>query len=311
MRRRTIMQKTALVIMAAGLGSRFGEGIKQLAPLGPSGEIIMDYSIHDALEAGFNKVVFIIRRDLEAEFKKVVGDRIEKITEVAYAYQELEDLPEGFAKPADRVKPWGTGHAVLAAKKVLDEPFVVINADDYYGKEAFVKVHEYLVSGKPEDGKLHICMAGFRLGNTLSDNGSVTRGICHIENGALTGVKETHDIFKTAAGAESRGEDGTVEELDVKSLVSMNMWGLTPAFMETLEKGFTEFLAGLTPSDIKKEYLLPELVDRLIKAGQAQVDVLETRDTWFGVTYQEDRETVKKAFEDLVAKGVYPKSLYH
>lgn len=309
-RKESVMQKTALVIMAAGLGSRFGEGIKQLAPLGPSGEIIMDYSIHDALEAGFNKVVFIIRRDLEEEFKKVVGNRIEQITEVSYAYQELDDLPEGFSKPADRVKPWGTGQAVLAAKKVLDEPFVVINADDYYGKQAFVKVHEYLVSEQPEDGKLHICMAGFHLGNTLSDNGSVTRGICRIENGALTGVKETHDIFKTAAGAETRGADGTVEELDVKSLVSMNMWGLTPAFMDTLEKGFAEFLGALTSSDIKKEYLLPELVDRLIQSGQAQVDVLSTGDTWFGVTYQEDREVVKAAFEELVEKGVYPRSLY-
>jgi dTDP-glucose pyrophosphorylase len=214
------MQKTALVIMAAGIGSRFGKGIKQLAPVGPCGEIIMDYSIHDALEAGFNKVVFIIRKDLEEEFRRVIGERIEKITEVEYVFQELDDLPEGFTKPADRTKPWGTGQAVLAAKKVLDEPFIVINADDYYGKEAYVKVHDYLVQEQQKDGKLHICMAGFRLGNTLSDNGSVTRGICHIENGQLTGVTETHDIFKTATGAESRNADGSVQELDVKDLVS-------------------------------------------------------------------------------------------
>ena len=170
------MKKTALVIMAAGIGSRFGKGIKQLAPVGPKGEIIMDYSIHDALEAGFNKVVFIIRKDLEDEFKKVIGDRISNITEVAYAFQEIDDLPGNFTKPADRTKPWGTGHAVLAAKKVLSEPFAVINADDYYGKEAYVKVHDYLVQDHPQDGPMHICMAGFRLGNTLSDNGSVTRG---------------------------------------------------------------------------------------------------------------------------------------
>lgn len=304
------MKKTALVIMAAGIGSRFGKGIKQLAPVGPKGEIIMDYSIHDALEAGFNKIVFIIRKDIEEEFRRVIGERIEKIAEVAYAFQSLDDLPNGFTKPEDRTKPWGTGQAVLAAKEVLDEPFAVINADDYYGKEAYVKVHEYLVQEQPKDGVLHICMAGFRLGNTLSDNGSVTRGICHIEEGALTGVTETHDIFKTAAGAETRNEDGTAVELDTKSLVSMNMWGLTPEFMDTLEKGFVEFLGGLKAGDIKKEYLLPEMIDRLIKAGTAKVDVLETADTWFGVTYAEDKESVMAAFRDLVEKGVYPADLY-
>lgn len=305
------MKKTALVIMAAGIGSRFGKGIKQLAPVGPEGEIIMDYSIHDALEAGFNKVVFIIRKDLEDEFRKVIGERIEKITEVEYAFQALEDLPEGFQKPEERTKPWGTGQAVLAAKKVLSEPFVVINADDYYGKEAFVKVHEYLVQEQPEDGKLHICMAGFRLGNTLSDNGSVTRGVCHIEEGKLTGVTETHNIYKTEQGAEERLEDGSARPLDKKSLVSMNMWGLTPKFMETLEKGFVEFLSSIKPGDLKKEYLLPELIDGLIKTNQAGVDVLETKDTWFGVTYQEDRAVVEEAFRELTEQGIYPLGLYN
>lgn len=304
------MKKTALVIMAAGIGSRFGKGIKQLAPVGPNGEIIMDYSIHDALEAGFNKVVFIIRKDIEEEFRTVIGNRIEKIAEVEYAFQALEDLPEGFEKPADRTKLWGTGQAVLAAKKVLSEPFMVINADDYYGKEAYVKVHDYLVQEQADDGMLHICMAGFRLGNTLSDNGSVTRGICHIEDGALTGVTETHDIYKTEKGAETRSEDNQVAELDVNSLVSMNMWGLTPEFMDILEKGFVEFLSEIKPGDIKKEYLLPEMIDRLIKAGKAKVDVLETKDTWFGVTYQEDKASVTEAFEKLVKDGVYPENLY-
>lgn len=304
------MKKTALVIMAAGIGSRFGKGIKQLAPVGPNGEIIMDYSIHDALEAGFNKVVFIIRKDIEEEFRTVIGNRIEKIAEVEYAFQALEDLPEGFEKPADRTKPWGTGQAVIAAKKVLSEPFMVINADDYYGKEAYVKVHDYLVQEQADDGMLHICMAGFRLGNTLSDNGSVTRGICHIEDGALTGVTETHDIYKTEKGAETRSEDNQVTELDVNSLVSMNMWGLTPEFMDILEKGFVEFLSEIKPGDIKKEYLLPEMIDRLIKAGKAKVDVLETKDTWFGVTYQEDKASVTEAFEKLVKDGVYPENLY-
>ncbi len=304
------MKKTALVIMAAGIGSRFGKGIKQLAPVGPNGEIIMDYSIHDALEAGFNKVVFIIRKDLEEEFRQVIGNRIEKITEVAYAFQALDDLPDGFTCPADRTKPWGTGQAVLAAESVLSEPFMVINADDYYGKEAYVKVHDYLVQEQPDDGILHICMAGFRLGNTLSDNGSVTRGVCHIENGALTGVTETHDIYKTADGAESRPEGGEVVTLNVKDLVSMNMWGLTPAFMDTLKKGFVEFLEGVKEGEIKKEYLLPEMIDQLIKAGKAKVDVLETKDTWFGVTYQEDKASVTEAFKKLVEEGVYPSNLY-
>lgn len=304
------MKKTALVIMAAGIGSRFGKGIKQLAPVGPNGEIIMDYSIHDALEAGFNKVVFIIRKDIEEEFRTVIGNRIEKVTEVEYAFQALEDLPEGFEKPEARTKPWGTGQAVLAARKVLSEPFMVINADDYYGKEAYVKVHDYLVQEQEADGVMHICMAGFRLGNTLSDNGSVTRGICHIEDGALTGVTETHDIYKTESGAETRSEEGQAEELDVNSLVSMNMWGLTPKFMDVLENGFVEFLNEIKPGDIKKEYLLPEMVDRLIKAGKAKVDVLETKDTWFGVTYQEDKASVIAAFEKLVKDGVYPENLY-
>lgn len=303
------MKKTALVIMAAGIGSRFGKGIKQLAPVGPNGEIIMDYSIHDALEAGFNKVVFIIRKDLEEEFRRVIGERIEKITEVEYAFQALEDLPAGFEKPADRTKPWGTGQAVLAAKAVLNEPFMVINADDYYGKEAYVKVHDYLIQEQPDDGILHICMAGFRLGNTLSDNGSVTRGVCHIEEGALAGVTETHNIFKTADGAEARNDD-KVEKLDVKSLVSMNMWGLTPVFMDTLEKGFVDFLSEIKEGDIKKEYLLPEMIDCLIKEGKAKVDVLETKDTWFGVTYQEDKAAVTEAFANLVKSGVYPSNLY-
>lgn len=302
--------KTTLIIMAAGIGSRFGTGIKQLAKMSPNGEIIMDYSIYDAKEAGFDKVVFIIRKDIEEEFRSVIGNKIEKITEVEYAFQALEDLPEGFEKPDDRTKPWGTGQAVLAAKKVLSEPFMVINADDYYGKEAYVKVHDYLVQDQPDDGIMHICMAGFRLGNTLSDNGSVTRGVCHIENGALTGVTETHDIYKTENGAESRSEEGQAVPLDVNSLVSMNMWGLTPQFMDVLEEGFVKFLSEIKPGDIKKEYLLPEMIDMLIKAGKAKVDVLDTKDTWFGVTYQEDKASVTAAFEKLVKDGVYPENLY-
>lgn len=306
------MKKTALVIMAAGIGSRFGKGIKQLEPVGPNGEIIMDYSIHDALEAGFNKVVFIIRKDLEKDFKEIIGKRIEKMTEVAYAFQELDDLPEGFTKPENRTKPWGTGQAVLSAKHLLKEPFIVINADDYYGKEAFVKVHDYLVSR--EEGSsdvMHICMAGFILGNTLSDNGGVTRGVCHLdEQGNLVGITETSNIIKTEHGAAVLQEDGELLPIDKNSYVSMNMWGLTPAFMDTLEKGFQAFLSSIEPGDLKKEYLLPVMVDGLMKEGKAQVAVLETKDTWFGVTYQEDKQTVVDAFRDLIAKGVYRETLF-
>ena len=268
------MKKTALVIMAAGLGSRFGKGIKQLAKVGPSGEIIMEYSIHDALEAGFNKVVFIIRKDIEKEFKEIIGDKIEKVAEVAYVYQDLNDLPEGFTCPEDRTKPWGTGQAVLAAKKAVQEPFLVINADDYYGKEAFGKIHDYLVEEKEAGEKMDICMAGFILENTLSDNGGVTRGVCALNpDRKLVGITETYNIQKTEEGPAAVDEEtGEKNYLDAQTLVSMNMWGFQPEFMEVLEKGFAEFLAGVQPGDIKKEYLLPGVVDQMIKEGKAEVN---------------------------------------
>lgn len=305
------MKKTALVIMAAGIGSRFGKGIKQLEPVGPSGEIIMDYSVHDALEAGFNKIVFVIRRDLEEDFKRIIGDRIEKIAEVAYAYQELDDLPEGFTRPENRKKPWGTGQAVLCAKDVLEEPFAVINADDYYGKEPFVKLHDYLISdvAMPE-GVQPICMAGFVLGNTLSDNGGVTRGICRTDaEGNLIGIDETSNIVRLGDGAAVETEEGT-KAVDVKSLVSMNMWGFQPEFLELLQKGFVEFLSKLDPVEAKGEYLLPIYVDELLQAGKAQVRVLPTESIWFGVTYHEDKTSVVESFKKLIADGVYKKNLY-
>ena len=306
------MKKTALVIMAAGLGSRFGKGIKQLAKVGPSGEIIMEYSIHDALEAGFNKVVFIIRKDIEKEFKEIIGDKIEKVAEVAYVYQDLNDLPEGFTCPEDRTKPWGTGQAVLAAKKAVQEPFLVINADDYYGKEAFGKIHDYLVEEKEAGEKMDICMAGFILENTLSDNGGVTRGVCALNpDRKLVGITETYNIQKTEEGPAAVDEEtGEKNYLDAQTLVSMNMWGFQPEFMEVLEKGFAEFLAGVQPGDIKKEYLLPGVVDQMIKEGKAEVSVLKTHDTWFGVTYQEDKEAVMKSFRELEEKGVYTHPLF-
>lgn len=306
------MSKATLVIMAAGMGSRFGGGIKQLAPVGPGGEIIMDYSIYDAIEAGFDKVVFVIRRDLEETFREVIGNRIEKQVEVAYAYQETEDIPEKYQKKfAGRTKPWGTGQAVLSCKGIVKEPFAVINADDYYGKEAFVRVHDYLVEDHEDTGKFDFCMAGFILGNTLSDNGAVTRGVCKVENGYLTDVVETGGIEKLPdGGAGVPGPDGKLVPIDAKGYVSMNMWGLTPDFLDEVEKGFKEFLQGLKPGDIKAEYLLPSIIGGLLKEGRATVKVLETHDRWFGVTYKEDKQSVVDSFKKLIADGVYKEKLF-
>ncbi len=299
------MQKTTLVIMAAGIGSRFGGGIKQLAPVGPNGEIIIDYSIHDALEAGFNKVVFIIRKDLEKDFREIIGNRIERLCEVEYAFQEIDDLPEGTKIPFERAKPWGTGQAILVCKDIVKEPFAVINADDYYGKEAFVKVHDYLAAHA--DTQYQYCMAGFILKNTLSDNGGVTRGVCKVnEEGYLYDIEETSNIIKDVQGAKIE-DTGAV--IDADSYVSMNMWGITPEFFDVLESGFHEFLNGLTPEDVKAEYLLPTVIDGLLKSGQAKVAVLETRDKWFGVTYAADKQSVMDAFAKLIADGVYPSPL--
>lgn len=299
------MQKTALVIMAAGIGSRFGGGIKQLAPVGPSGEIIMDYSIHDALEAGFDKIVFIIRRDLEKDFKEIIGKRIEKLCEVEYAFQELDCLPEGFSVPEGRTKPWGTGQAVLVCKDLIHEPFAVINADDYYGKQAFKEVHDYLVANA--SAQYQYCMAGFILKNTLSDNGGVTRGICTVdENKHLCSVAETSNIVKCPGGAKISDTD---EPVDVESYVSMNMWGLTPEFLEVLEKGFADFLGKLKPEEIKAEYLLPNIIGGMVTSKEAQVTLLETKDKWFGVTYAEDKQSVTDAFAELIREGVYTSPL--
>lgn len=306
------MKDTALVIMAAGIGSRFGGGIKQLEPVGPGGEIIMDYSIHDALLAGFQKVVFIIRRDLEKDFKEIIGKRIEKIAHVEYAYQELTDLPEGYEKPEDRTKPWGTGQAILCAKSVIHDPFVVINADDYYGKEGFQKIHDYLVHEMKEDSTVHdICMGGFILGNTLSENGGVTRGVCQVsEDGILKDVTETYELRKNGTFAEGRDEEGSTVKIPLSQNVSMNMWGLSPLFLEELERGFPAFLDSLKEGDIKTEYLLPKIIDKLVQSGQARVRVLETQDKWFGVTYKEDKPAVAEAIRRLVEAGAYPEKLF-
>lgn len=296
--------KTTLLIMAAGIGSRFGGGIKQLEPVDRNNHIIMDYSIHDAIEAGYNEVVFIIRKDIEDEFKKVIGNRIADVcanhgVTVDYAFQDIQDIPGDL--PEGRIKPWGTGQAVLAAKNIIDAPFVVINADDYYGKEAFKLVHEYLVNG----GKT--CMAGFVLKNTLSDKGSVTRGVCKMDaSNNLTEVVEIKNIVKTEDGAKA---DNTV--LDLDSLVSMNMWGLTPDFLDVLENGFEVFFEKEVPENpLKAEYLIPTFIGKLLEQGQIQVKVLHTDDTWYGMTYKEDVEAVKGSFWEMLENGVYEENLF-
>lgn len=304
------MSKVTLVVMAAGIGSRFGGGIKQLEAVGPNGEIIMDYSIHDALEAGFNKVVFVIRKDLDKDFKEIIGRRMEKLVEVEYAYQELNDIPERFQKKTEgRKKPWGTGQAILCCKDVVDEPFLVINADDYYGKEAYREAYAYL-TGRKDDNAYEACMVGFVLKNTLSDNGGVTRGVCKVdEHRMLSEIVETSNIVKTAEGAAVQTEDGAVP-IDVESEVSMNMWGLSPKFFEVLDKGFDEFLEKLDPENLKGEYLLPTIIGDLLKEGKMRVEVRKSQDEWFGVTYKEDKPDVVASIQKLIKDGVYPKKLF-
>ena len=296
--------------MAAGIGSRFGGGIKQLEAVGPNGEIIMDYSIHDALEAGFNKVVFVIRKDLDKDFKEIIGRRMEKLIEVEYAYQELNDIPERFQKKTEgRKKPWGTGQAILCCKDVVDEPFLVINADDYYGKEAYREAYAYL-TGRKDDNAYEACMVGFVLKNTLSDNGGVTRGVCKVdEHRMLSEIIETSNIVKTAEGAAVQTEDGAVP-IDVESEVSMNMWGLSPKFFEVLDKGFDEFLEKLDPENLKGEYLLPTIIGDLLNEGKMKVEVRKSHDEWFGVTYKEDKPDVVASIQKLIKDGVYPEKLF-
>ena len=300
-----------LIIMAAGIGSRFGTGIKQLAKMAPNGEIIMDFSIYDAKEAGFTKVVFVIRKAIEKEFKEVIGNRLSKVMPVEYVYQELEDLPEGYHVPEGRVKPWGTGQAILACKDVVKEPFVIINADDYYGKEAFVKLHDFLVSGENLGREFTMGMGGFILKNTLSDNGTVTRGVSVVDgNGLLSQVHETTGIEMGEDGQIKCDSEEVQEWISPEDKVSMNMWAGYPEFLDFLAEDFKDFLGNVEEGDLKSEYLLPNIVDKLLKEERANVKVLETQDRWFGVTYKEDKETVQEAFRGLIADGVYAEMLW-
>lgn len=265
----------------------------------------MDYSIHDAIEAGFNKIIFVIRKDIEEDFRVMIGNRIESVcdklgVELAYAYQSITDIPEGCSVPAERTKPLGTGHAVLAARKLIDSPFAVINADDFYGKEAYKLVHDQLVA----DNSGVCCLAGFVLGNTLSENGGVTRGICQIEDGYLTSVVETREIISDNGGASAAGK-----AIPIDSIVSMNMWGLTREFAVILENNFVAFLNNMT-DPMKDEYLLPSYIGELLENGSIKVKVLKTSDRWFGVTYKEDQPDVVKSINTLIENGAYNSDLY-
>ena len=284
-----------LVVMAAGMGSRFG-GLKQIEPIGKNGEILLDYSVYDAVKAGFNKVVFVIKHAIEADFKAVVGKRIEKMVKTEYVFQETDALPEGFVCPSDRVKPWGTAHAVLCCKDVVKEPFAVINADDYYGKSAFIKTAEFLKNNDSD-----YCMTGFRLVNTLTENGYVSRGVCEIEKGELKSVTERTKIMDCKY-TEDDGESCTA--LPPDTVVSMNLWGFMPDLFGYAEKGFKEFLNNNINTP-KSEYYLPSVVSGLIASGEKKVKVLIAEDKWYGVTYKEDKQMVCDAINKMAEDGLY------
>lgn len=305
------MNKPVLVIMAAGMGSRYG-GLKQIDPVDEQGHIIMDFSIYDAKRAGFEKVVFIIKRENEQDFKEAIGERIEEIMDVEYAFQDIHNIPGGFAVPEGRVKPWGTAHAVLSAIDVIDGPFAVINADDYYGRDAFQKIYDYL-STHQDDEKYRYTMVGYQLGNTLTENGHVSRGVCSLsKNGELVSVTERTHIVKTNDGA-AYTEDGGVTwtTLPVESVVSMNMWGFGASFLREVKKGFVSFLEeNLVNNPMKCEYYLPTVVSNLLAEDKATVAVLTSADKWYGVTYKEDKPVVVAAIKNMKESGLYPEKLW-
>ena len=290
------MSKNAtLVVMAAGMGSRFG-GLKQMEPISPDGRVLLDFSVYDAKAAGFNKVVFVIKHEIADDFIEIVGKRIEKEIDVEYVYQELDDLPDGFGCPAERTKPWGTAHAILCCRNVINEPFAVVNADDYYGRTAFKKIYDELTSDNDD-----YCMVAFRLKNTLTENGYVSRGVCDVENGMLTSVVERTKIMDCKF-TEDDGETWT--ELAPDTLVSMNLWGFRTDIFDYIERGFKNFLKEKINVP-KSEYYLPAIVSELIESGEKQVRVLSAEDKWYGVTYKEDKENVVAAIGDMIAKGYY------
>ena len=305
------MKKPVLVIMAAGMGSRYG-GLKQIDPVDEQGDIIMDFSIYDAVKAGFEKVVFIIKKENEADFKEAIGNRVGQHVETAYVFQELTNLPEGFSVPEGRVKPFGTGHAVLSCIDEIDGPFAVINADDYYGAHAFQEIYDYLTSHS-DDEKYRYCMVGYRLGNTLTDNGHVARGVCSAdENGYLTDICERTQIEKKGNGAAYTEDDGeTWVEIPMDAVVSMNVWGFSNSMLKELKDRFPKFLEeNLKANPMKCEYFLPFVVDELLKEDKATVEVLKSEDKWYGVTYKEDKAVVTAAIKRMKDSGMYPQNLW-
>ena len=305
------MNKPVLVVMAAGMGSRYG-GLKQLDPVGGHGELIIDYSIYDARRAGFETVVFVIKREIEADFKAAIGERLSKVMDVRYVYQCLDDLPEGYAVPEGRVKPWGTAQAALAARGVVDGPFAVINADDYYGPEGFGAIYDYLLS-HPDGDVYEYAMVGYLLENTVTEHGYVSRGVC-VESGDndLISVTERTRIEKGEASPRFTEDSGaTWEDLPGDTIVSMNLWGFTKSYLDEAWARFSAFLDGaLRDNPMKGEYYLPTVVSQLIAEGRARVKVLRSRDKWYGVTYQEDKPVVVKAIADMTAGGLYPENLW-
>ncbi len=298
------MTKPTLLVLAAGMGSRYG-GLKQIDPVGPSGETIIDYSIFDALRAGFGKLVFVIRKDIEQQFREIVGARFEKRIAVEYAYQELDKLPPGYSLPAGRTKPWGTTHAILMAQGVVNEPFAAINADDFYGQQAYQLLAHHLTSGTPD-----YAMVGFILKNTLSAHGSVARGVSRVNaDNYLTHIVEMMKIEPDGNGAKDTGADGSITRLSGEEAVSMNFWGFTPALFPQLHVEFEKFLkrAG---GEQKSECYIPATIGELVTTGQAKCKVLRTNDSWFGVTYREDRPQVVESIRQLIAQGKYPEKLW-
>lgn len=305
------MKAPVLVIMAAGMGSRFG-GLKQIEPVSDKGEIILDFSLYDAVMAGFNKVVFVIKEENEAAFRELIDNKAGKYIDVEYAFQKLEDLPEGYNVPEGREKPWGTGHAVLAARKVVDGPFAVINADDYYGPGAFQTMYSFLENAEDDD-KYKYCMVGFQIENTLTENGYVSRGVCELsEDSMLTDITERTKIQWQDDKIVFTEDDGTTwTELPRGTFVSMNFWGFTSSMMKEMEARFPAFLdKAMVDNPMKGEYFLPSVVDQLIQEGKAEVKVLKSMDRWYGVTYKEDKESVVDALQSMKDKGEYPDVLW-
>ncbi|MGI6733514.1 MAG: sugar phosphate nucleotidyltransferase [Anaerovoracaceae bacterium] len=302
--------KPALVIMAAGIGSRFG-GLKQLAPVGKNGEPIIKFSLYDAMEAGFKKVVFIIKKEIDADFRALIGDPVSRHMEVKYVYQELDKLPPGYTVPEGRVKPWGTGHAVLCAKDVLNGPFAVINADDYYGKDAFQVIYHHLLT-QQDDALYRFSMVGYLIENTLTENGYVTRGVCQTDGGFLTTVDERLRIEKHGDLIEYTEDDGkTWSRIEPGTMVSMNLWGFSKGILLELEAGFPAFLERtLKENPMKGEYLLPQIVNELLRNKKATVKVLHSKDKWYGVTYKEDLPAVAAAIQSMQNEGKYPEILF-